>query len=285
MILIADSGSTKTTWCIVSGEGDALPTCHTSGINPFLQTEDEISECLKQEFSLSRGFFDAVYFYGAGCANPEKNEKVKRPLALFFDTGNISVNSDLMAAARSLCGSSPGIAAIIGTGSNTCYYDGSQIIRHVSPLGYILGDEGGGTVMGRKLLADVLKNQLPETIIRKFFDKYKLEPAEILHNVYREPFPNRFMAKFTHFIAENIDHPSIYGLVKESFTDFFVRNISQYPESAHLPVNVTGSIGWHFSSVLKQAAEENGFSIGIVTETPMEGLLEYHKKQLSSISK
>jgi N-acetylglucosamine kinase-like BadF-type ATPase len=161
MILIADSGSTKTTWGIISGDGKT-DRCRTSGINPFMQTTDEISFCLQHEFTISKGYFDTVYFYGAGCADRERNLKVKTALKTVFDSETILVDSDLMAAARSLCGSNPGIAAIIGTGSNSCYYDGSQIKRHVPPLGYILGDEGSGTVIGRKITCPIsLKISLP----------------------------------------------------------------------------------------------------------------------------
>jgi glucosamine kinase len=278
-LLVAESGSTKTSWFIIQGEGDSAGSCRTSGINPFLQSEEEISGMLQKEFTLSRGYYSKVYFYGAGCGNPEKVGKIKRLLEYFFKAGEILVDSDLMAAARSLCGSKPGIAAIIGTGSNCCYYDGVQINRHVPPLGYILGDEGSGAVLGRKLLADILKNRLPGNIITDFFLKYKTDQAEILDNIYRKPFPNRYMAEFTHFIADNIDDPSIHSMVKESFADFFVRNISQLPESSWLPVNLTGSIAWHFRSILTQAALETGFSTGIITGSPADGLLEYHIKQ------
>lgn len=276
-LLVAESGSTKTAWFIIQGEGSSGGSCRTSGINPFLQSEDEISGLLQNEFTLARGYYSEVYFYGAGCGNPEKVEKIKRSLKSFLKAGKILVDSDLMAAARSLCGNNPGIAAIIGTGSNCCYYDGAQIKRHVPPLGFILGDEGSGAVIGRKLLADILKNRLPEKIITNFFLKYRMEQAEILDNIYRKPFPNRFMAKFTHFIADNIDDPSIHSMVKESFADFFVRNISQLPESSWLPVNFTGSVAWHFRRILTQAALETGFSTGIITNSPAEGLLEYHK--------
>ncbi len=278
MILIADSGSTKTTWCTAGSKDHAGRSCTTAGINPFLQTPDEIYVTLENEFTLGRGPFSDIYFYGAGCANPKKNEEVRQPLSRFFKTDEIHVDSDLMGAARSLCGNSPGIAAILGTGSNSCYYDGIRIARHVSPLGYILGDEGSGTVLGRKLLADILKNQLPESVCEAFFKEYKLEPADILEHVYRKPFPNRFMAQFTHFLAAHKENPAVYRLIKESFTGFFNRNIRQYPEAARLPVNVTGSIGWHFRDILTETASEAGFSTGAVTQSPMEGLLRYHNE-------
>ncbi len=280
MIIIADSGSTKTTWCIIRTDRRKPEICRTSGINPFLQTSGEIYDTIKNEFSLIKGPFDKVYFYGAGCANPEKNQKVINPINEIFTVSKVFVDSDLMAAARSLCGDNPGIAAILGTGSNSCYYDGEKISRHISPLGYILGDEGSGAVLGRKLLSDVLKNQLPENIRQLFYKKYKLQPAEILDQVYRKPFPNRFMAQFTHFIAENIKHPSIYKLVKGSFLEFFNRNIKQFPEAARLPVNFTGSIGWYFRSILNDAAEDAGFKTGIITESPIHGLVEYHTKKM-----
>ncbi len=278
MILIADSGSSKTTWCVLS-ENETL-TCETAGLNPFHQSGDEILESLQHEFQLTRGHFDAIYFYGAGCANQEKSKIIEISLGRFFDSAEIFAKSDLMAAARSLCGSNPGLAAIIGTGSNSCYYDGYKIKRHVPPLGYILGDEGSGTVLGRKLISDILKNQLPREITSSFYKKYNLAPDEILEYVYRKPFPNRFMARFTRFIAEHIDHPSIYNLVMEGFREFFSRNISQYPEAASMPVNITGGVGWCFRDILSEAASDTGFSTGIITRMPMEGLVKYHKKQL-----
>lgn len=279
MILIADSGSTSTTWCLITDESSNIDICETAGINPFLQSSAEISETLRNEFTLLKGPFEAIHFYGAGCANPEKNDKVRRSMHEYFDSENIFVDSDLMAAARSLCGTGPGIAAILGTGSNSCFYDGNQIIKHVSPLGYILGDEGSGTVLGKKLLSDILKNQLPEEICRRFYNKYNLEPSEILDRIYRKPFPNRFMAQFTHFIAANTDHPSIHKLVKDSFSEFFIRNIRQLPEAGRLPVNVTGSIGFHFRNILAEAADETGFKTGLISKAPMDGLLEYHRRK------
>jgi glucosamine kinase len=284
-ILIADSGSTKTTWIIITGEGTSGEVCRTSGINPFLQTGEEIFACLQNEYSLPERPFEAVYFYGAGCANPEKNDKVRKPLASYFDTDRVFVESDLMAAARSLCGTEPGIAAILGTGSNSCFYDGNRIARHVSPLGYILGDEGSGSVIGRKLLSDILKNRLPADITSSFFEKYRLDAATILDHVYRQPFPNRFMAGFTRFIAEHKGRREVYELVKGSFAEFFIRNISQYPEASRMPVNFTGSIGWHFSEILKEAADDTGFKTGIITESPVGGLTEYHKRQVQKSEK
>lgn len=280
MILIADSGSSKTSWYLIKNSNGLYESCRTEGINPWLQTEKDIFEKLTKEFTLLKGRFDAVHFYGAGCANPEKNDQVKRPLKKIFQAKDVFIYSDIMAAARALCADRAGIAAILGTGSNSCYYDGSKIISQVPPLGYILGDEGSGAVLGRRLLSDIFKKQLPEDICNRFSDKYKLEPAEIMENVYHKSFPNRFMAKFTWFLSENIGHPSIYKLVNNCFKEFFTRNIKQYPESAHLPVNATGSIAWHFREVLIESARETGFQTGVITKSPMDGLVKFHLENI-----
>lgn len=279
MILIADSGSTKTTWALLNPENNQVLQLQTSGINPFLQTEEEIYSLLLREFSREINEDLSIYFYGAGCANPEKKEVVRRALQRLFKTENIYVDSDLMCAAKSLLGSSPGIAAILGTGSNSCYYNGEKIESNVSPLGYILGDEGSGAVMGKKLLGDILKGQLPEHLCQLFFDTYQITPAEILDRVYKKTFPNRYMAGYTHFISTNIGEKPLRDLVKSSFADFFKRNIRQYEQAVHLPVNFTGSIAWYFQRELKEVASELGFRIGVVTKDPMEGLINFYLKK------
>lgn len=281
MILIADSGSTKTSWHLIKNIKGAYESCLTEGTNPWLQSENDISEKLRKDFTLTTGIFEAIHFYGAGCANREKNNQVKKSLSNFFKAKDIYIYSDILAAARSLCGDQPGIAAILGTGSNSCYYNGRKIINQISPLGYILGDEGSGAVLGRRLLSDVLKKQLPSDICNLFFEKYRLQPADILENIYHKPFPNRFMAEFTIFISENIDHPSIYRLVNNCFKEFFLRNIKQYPEASHLPVSATGSIAWYFRNVLKESAMETGFRMEKITKSPMDGLVKFHLKNIS----
>lgn len=276
MILIADSGSTKTTWVLLDGNRRIIGQCQTSGINPFYQTVEEIIEILKKEFALQINSLNAIYFYGAGCANPEKNEIVRSALDHLWNPDQISVESDLMCAAHSLCGHEAGIAAILGTGSNSCYYDGKSIVHHVPPLGFILGDEGSGGVIGKKLVSDILKNQLPASVCKSFFDTYGLTTAEILDRVYKQPFPNRFMAQFTRFIYDHIQEESLYNLVKSSFTEFFVRNVSHYEASRIIPVSFTGSIAWYFKWILEEAARDLGFSVGKVTKDPIDGLIEYH---------
>ncbi|HSV77353.1 MAG TPA: hypothetical protein VLH37_10020 [Bacteroidales bacterium] len=251
--------------------------CQTAGINPFFQSADDIYSTLSGEFTLGREGIRKIFFYGAGCANPEKKALLSSVLKNFFEVSSVEVESDLLAAARSLCGHSEGIAAILGTGSNSCYYDGVNIKQHVSPLGFILGDEGSGAVLGRKLVADFLKNQAPEHLQVSFEKTFGQTTAEILESVYRKPFPNRYLASFTPFLSKHISDGFVYQLVKSSFKEFFNRNIAQYPRAQSLPVHFTGSIAWHFEGVLKEAAHDCGFTIGKIIKDPMLGLIEFHK--------
>ena len=272
MILLADSGSTKTTWCLV-GSDKSVQTCYTGGINPFLLGLDEIVSLLETEFSLPRNGISKIHFYGAGCAFPDKNEMVADALARYFGVSDIQVNSDLLGAAHALCGQSPGIVCILGTGSNSCYYNGQEIVQNVSPLGYVLGDEGSGNALGRKLLSDILKNQLPPTIRDLFFDTYHVTVGEILDNVYRKPFPNRYLAQYARFVSENITYPELQALASNCFREFFRRNVMQYEAVAHLPVHFTGSIAYYFSEILKNTAAEFGLTVGTILQEPMPGLV------------
>jgi len=275
MLLIADSGSTKTTWRLINHDNSA-DTCTTGGINPFQLNMDEIVHLLETGFTLPRTGISKIYFYGAGCAFPDKNKIVEDALSQYFGVCEIHVNSDLLAAARSLCGNKPGITCILGTGSNSCYYNGKEIVKNVSPLGYVLGDEGSGNAMGRKLLSDILKNQLPEEIRKVFFDTYPVTTGEILDHIYRKPFPNRYLAQYARFVSANIHYPEIQTLASNCFREFFSRNVMQYETAKQLQVHFTGSVAFYFSEIIKKVAGEFGLTIGKITQEPMEGLVEYH---------
>lgn len=277
MILIADSGSTKTNW-YVSGKGrKKSSTCQTAGINPYYQTKEEILKTLSEASALPREGIRRIHFYGAGCANPEKNAVLEAALGEHFGAESIDVASDLLAAARSLCGRGEGVVAILGTGSNSCYYDGTAIRQHVSPLGYILGDEGSGAVLGKTLVADLLKNQMPEYLQARFLEMFGQTSIDIMEQVYRKPFPNRYLASFTPFLSRYVREEPVHLLVRNAFLAFFRRNIEQYPRAKNLPVHFTGSIAWHFSGLLKEAATECGFSIGNIIQDPLPGLIEFHR--------
>jgi N-acetylglucosamine kinase-like BadF-type ATPase len=280
MIIIADSGSTKAEWVVVK-EGSAGDPVFTGGINPYFLSQEEIAELLDRELNKLSGIqANKIWFYGTGCNTPDKNEIVRSSLGSFFTTDDIFVGSDLLGAARSLCHDEPGIACILGTGSNSCYYDGENIVRNVPALGFILGDEGSAAVLGRKLLSDILKRQLPQHIIEIFFKEYNITQAEILESVYRRPFPSRFMGSFSRFLSENIEIPELEQIVVSSFDEFIVRNILQYSEATKCQIHFTGSIAYHFRDILTHCLGKYGLKPGKITVSPMGELIKYHIKQL-----
>jgi len=277
MILIADSGTTKTEWCMIN-DGGTSETLKTPGINPFYQEEENISAILQKEFTSTKKF-DSIYFYGAGCINKEKQDIVRNSLMQVFESKRIFIGSDLLAAAHSMCQDQSGIACILGTGSNSCYYNGSEIVANVSPLGFILGDEGSGAVLGKKLIGDILKKQLPQSLINDFFETYHTTAAEILENVYKKPFPSRYLADFTKFLSKNIKHPEIENIVIKSFHEFVIRNLRQYPDIEQMAIHFTGSIAFHFEVQLRKVIEEQNLILGNIERAPMKGLIRYHNNK------
>ena len=278
MILIADCGSTKIDWCIVNN-GKVEKQVFTMGMNAIMLTEEDMRSRIADELmpEISGYSIEAVHFYGAGCISPEVCANVARAISANIPGAkSVNVHTDLLAAARALCGHSEGIACILGTGSNSCYYDGSEIRDNVSPLGYILGDEGSGAVLGKLLVGDVLKNQLPKDLCDKFLAEYDLDRLTIIRRVYKEPQGNRFLASVTPFLLANIERPEIHSLVLNSFKAFFVRNIQQYPGYRSLSVNFIGSIAYYYRDVLAEAAEACGCRIGTIIKSPMQGLIQYH---------
>lgn len=279
MILIADSGSTKTDWCVVE-HGVATHRLLTKGMNPFFQTEDEmaaeVAEALLPHLPTKR--FEQVYFYGAGCAFPDKIEVVRRAVERHLQVdGTVSVNTDMLGAARGLCQAHPGIACILGTGSNSCYYDGREIVKNVSPLGFILGDEGSGACLGKLLVGEVLKNQWSEELCHRFFARFGYHAGDIIDRVYRQPFPNRFLAGLSPFLVENLHEPCVRELVLRSFCDFLRRNVMQYDYAAH-EVSFVGSVAHYYREVLEEAARQTDIRLGQIVQSPMEGLIQYHSK-------
>ena len=279
MILIADSGSTKTEWRLISDDQSTIETCFTKGINPFYQNTEDIIISLEESSTLKDIVPESIYFYGAGCANVEKNLIVENALKSFFGAEQILVDSDLTGAARSLCQKEEGIACILGTGSNSCHYDGEMITSNVSPLGFIIGDEGSGAILGRKLLGDILKNQLPNELIDLFFNTYQTDRAEILDHIYKQPFPNRYLAQHTKFLLENIRNEDLKKLVTDSFKEFIQRNLLQYDNITKLPIHFTGSIAFYFEEQLLEALSSFNLKPGTICQSPMEGLIRYHQER------
>ena len=277
MILIADSGSTVTDWTLIHDD-ESVSRYSTKGMNPFFQSQEDIEMEIRVNLfdKLNSKNFDGIYFYGAGCVFG-KQDIVRKALESFFTSPIIEVNTDMLAAAHALCGNKSGIACILGTGSNSCFYDGREILENVSPLGFILGDEGSGAVIGKLFIGSLLKNQLKEGLKESFLAEYKLEQGDIIDRVYRKPFPNRFLASLSPFILKHIEEPSIEKLVLDSFKDFFQRNVMQY-KYQNEKVHFVGSIAYYFREILEQAAKEMGVTIGTIDKSPMEGLINYHIK-------
>ena len=280
MILIADCGSTKIDWCLLNGN-EKVAQIFTTGMNALLLTQEEMTERIKTELMphIVGYRVDEIHYYGAGIINDEIKGHVVNALKANIPTAtSIEVDSDLLAAARALCQHEPGVACIMGTGSNSCFYDGEKVVDNVSPLGYILGDEGSGAVLGKLLVGDVLKKQLPEEVCQKFLKQYNTDRTEIITNVYKKPAANRYLASFAPFLQENIGVPEVHDLVLRAFKAFFQRNITNYARYNELPCNFVGSIAFLQKKILHEAAQEFGITIGNVIQNPMEGLIKFHSQ-------
>ena len=267
--LLADSGSTKTDWALIT-DGTVAARIRTKGMNPFQMSEDEIAN--EVETALLPQLQSAC---GIGTASSKQDDACTLSnLRHLHVTGVCEVASDMLGAARALCGDQPGIACILGTGSNSCAYDGEKIVKNVPALGFILGDEGSGAVLGKTLVADILKNQLPQAIIQRFNDKYHLTAADIIDRVYRQPKPNTFLASFVPFLQENLSEPAIYALVKEGFRRFLCRNVKQYDGWNQLPIGFNGSIALIYRQPLEEVMREEGMKVGKIIQAPIDGLIE-----------
>ena len=325
MMLIADSGSTKTDWAWIENE-TIVHRVTTAGINPVHQGEEDIEKVVEQLFprkdegrrrkenspemrryggtevrryentielqdikNISRATetecispsslllppSSKIFFYGAGCI-PEKKGVVEKVLRKVFpDADRIEVESDLLGAARAVCQHQEGLACILGTGSNSCLYDGEKIVGNVPPLGYILGDEGSGAVLGKLFLNALFKGALPDGMKEDFLQSSGLSCPEIIQRVYRQPMANRFLASTSLYISEHLDVPALRELVKQNFRDFFHKNIAQYGRH-DLPVGAIGSIAYHYRDLLQEVAEEKGYKLSTVAKSPMEGLVAFH---------
>ena len=276
MTLIADSGSTKTTWKLVAGNGN-ITTISTLGMNPFFRTTDEMAAELEEKLvPVAGNNIDHVWFYGAGVVNEEKGAVVSQAISRYFPSAKIETYSDLLGACRALLGNSAGIACILGTGSNACFFDGEKIAAHVSPLGFILGDEGSGAVLGKHLLGDYFKEVMPADLRRIFAEKYKLTRDEALNRVYREPRPNQFLAKFVPFLSENLQHEYCRQFVAQNFKSFVERNIQKLHGYTELPIGFAGSVAWHFSEIIRAILAEKGIENAKFLKDPIDGLVRFH---------
>lgn len=283
MILIADGGSTKTDWRLISQQNE-IKAIQTSGFNPYLSTSSEIEEILWKEMNpfIGNCNIKQVFFYGAGCSTISKNEIVADAIRKLFPHAEIFIYQDLLGAARALCGENEGIACILGTGSNSCLYNGYQIVEGVPSLGYLFGDEGSGAALGKILLQGYLHNELPTDLTTAFKIRYPLSLENILDSVYNQGKPSRFLASFSAFIFEYQGHPFVKNLISENFREFFRYFVMRYPRYTKLPVNCAGSIAFYYKPLLKEVARDLGITINKVIQTPIEGLVHYHTPKTPS---
>ncbi|MDP9230800.1 MAG: N-acetylglucosamine kinase [Bacteroidota bacterium] len=274
--LIADSGATKAEWCLINN--GRRKTIFTQGISPYFLVGSQIEELLLKELKpeIKKVLVDEVHYYGTGCANPTNARSVKKALQQVFKSASINVNHDLMGAARAVCGNKKGIACILGTGSNSCYYNGKRILKNSPGIGYVLGDEGSGAYLGKKVIQYYLYKTFDEDLIARFDVKYTTNAVEILENVYQKPLPNRYMAGFTMFLSENRGHYMIENIIKDGLNDFFFNHLCKYPETRRMPVSFVGSVADGFKDVLQDLCNTYQFEVGKIIKNPMEGLVEYH---------
>jgi glucosamine kinase len=276
--LIADSGATKAEWCLLNNGKKKI--LFTQGISPYFLNTDQIAELVTKELvvNIKNVTVEYIYYYGTGCANPDNAKSIKKALTRVFPKAQVNVNTDLMGAARAVCGHEKGIACILGTGSNSCYYNGKNIVKNSPGIGYVLGDEGSGAYLGKKVLQYYLYNTFDEDLRARFDAKFVTTGPEILDNVYKKPLPNRYMASFALFLAENRGHYMIENIIEDGLNDFFFQHLCKYAEVWKYPVNFVGSVSAGFKDVLEQLCHAYEFELGTVLKNPMEGLIKYHSK-------
>ncbi len=275
--LIADSGSSKTAWCLLNGNKKTQVS--TQGISPYFLNGEQVVEILLNELlpKLKKNSPDEIFFYGTGCSNPANVAMIKSALRKVFSGAKVYVDHDLTGAARALCGHEKGIACILGTGSNSCYYNGKKIVKNSPGLGYVLGDEGSGTYLGKKVVQYYLYNTFDPDLMDRFTARFNTNVTEILDAVYKKPLPNRYLAGFTVFLTENRGHFMIENIIEDGLNDFFFNHIYKYRESWSLPIHFTGSVAYGFKDVLKQLCDSYEIQMGKVLKNPMEGLIKYHQ--------
>ena len=276
--LVADSGSTKTEWCLMDGK--ERRTFFTQGMSPYFLTSLQIEELVRAELlpQLGDTMPDLVFYYGTGCGTEQNRKLVHNSLHGVWPNAEIEVNHDLMAAARALCGHNSGIVSILGTGSNSGYYDGKEIVKNNPGLGFILGDEGSGAFLGKKVVQYYLYQTFDDEMRFRFEQKFNVSQADILESVYRQPLPNRYLASFTPFLAENRGHYMIENILEDGLNEFFFTHLYKYSESWTSPLHFTGSIAYHFRDILEELCQLYELQLGRILKNPMDGLAVYHEE-------
>ncbi|MEO6538511.1 MAG: N-acetylglucosamine kinase [Ferruginibacter sp.] len=277
-ILIADSGSTKTEWCLLTGK--KKKTIITQGMSPYFLSVTEMKTILFGNIlpKIKNALPDKIFFYGTGCSNPGNVKMVKEAFDAVFPAADLLIEHDLMGAAKALCGHEKGVACILGTGSNSCYFNGKKIIKNSPGLGYVLGDEGSGAYLGKKVIQYFLYNTFDEDLMERFAARFKTSSTEILDSVYKKPLPNKYLAGYAIFLAENRGHYMIENIIEDGFNDFFFNHIYKYRESWTLPIHFTGSVAFGFKDVLKEMCSSYELQLGKILKRPMDGLIKFHEQ-------
>jgi len=279
--LIADSGATKAEWCLITN--GRKRTFFTQGISPYFLNKDQIAQLIATELlpGLKNVIISDLFYYGTGCFDLKNAKTVKTALKTHFPKAHIEVGTDLLGAARSLCGTKKGIACNLGTGTFSCYYNGKKIVKSRPGPGFILGDEGSGAYLGKKVIQYYLYEIFDEDLNYRFNKKYNTNRDEILQNVYKKPFPNRYLASFALFLAENRGHYMVENILEDGINDFFFYHLCKYPEVWKTPVNFVGSVAYGFKDVLEQLCQSYEFELGSVLKNPMQGLAKYHQDKMT----
>ncbi len=280
MILIADSGGSKTDWRLLHKDG-TITQASAPGFNPYYQSIDDLKKSIKDVLmpEVSEPV-NKIYFYGAGVSSEKNQETVNKAILEFFPEATVEIGWDLLASARALCGHEKGIACIMGTGSNSCLYDGKKIIGNVANLGWILADEGSGCSLGKQLVVDYLREVMPSPLAEQFKKRFPWEREEILERVYQHDRPSAFLASFAKFIFQHKADPYCYKLVYRAFSDFYENNVMKYPDYQNLQVHFSGSIAFYFSDLLRQVANDKGITVKNILEGPIAGLTLFHQQEL-----
>jgi len=281
MILIADSGSTKTQWCIVDHKSVST-RFETIGLNPFFVDTNVVIDTIKRKISTYKDSIKSVYFYGAGCSGPVTNEIIYNGISRVLPKAEIKIYSDILGAAHALFGNDEGIAVILGTGQSTCHYKNEEILFRLPSTGFILGDEGSGANLGLRLLKAYIHHELPEKISKKLSDKYQMNLDAIKKEVYTGQFPNRYFASFAPFVYENRSIPEIKKIIEDSFNDLFNKYILKYPEIEKLKIGFVGSVAFYFKDFLTNIAAEKKLKIHHIIQSPIDVLIKYHLKGIST---
>lgn len=279
MILVADSGSSKTDWMAYTP--DKTFAFSTQGINPYFVNANDVVKILTKNKDLSAyaSTVKEVYFFGAGCSSPDKHEIISNGLSAFFTNAFVSVDHDLIGSAYATCGNKPGLACILGTGSNITFYDGENVHKGKHGLGYVLGDEGSGTYFGKKILVAYLYKTMPADLQDAFAKQFDVDKETVISNVYQKAFPNSYLATFSRFMIAHKAHPFIQQVLKDGFQDFIDTNVKDYKEHKTLGCNFVGSISYFYQDELKAVFAANNIKIGKILQKPIEGIFEYILKR------